>query len=159
MISADYKWTQSKCTKTSIWHFEMLTASCSGNPKLLPEADDFMSLFHRNTSLEMFAETCFLWTSIYFSLFISKQLISINLSAKSETKGSFRFALVCEKHLNQLALWNGSRIWKYNLKSVTILLHHSVRTNWCQSADLFHTWDKYLTCQLCRLSVMALKYA
>lgn len=42
--------------KTRLDSFEMLTASFSGYSSLLPEADDFISLFQRNTSLEVFAE-------------------------------------------------------------------------------------------------------
>lgn len=57
LLHSDCKLMQSKCTKTEIGHFGMLTALCSGCSRLLPEAGDFISLFQRNTSLEVFAET------------------------------------------------------------------------------------------------------
>lgn len=45
--------------------FEMLTASCSGYSRLLPEAGDFISLFQRNTSLKVFAERHMLSVGAY----------------------------------------------------------------------------------------------
>ncbi len=59
------KLMQSKCTKTSIGHFEMLTASRWGYSRLLPEAGDFISLFQRNTSLKVFAERLVLSVGAY----------------------------------------------------------------------------------------------
>lgn len=73
-------------------------------------------------------DTCFLWTSIYISWFISQQLISIDLSGRNETKGSSqRFRIDVWKHLNKLAIENRSRVWKYIFKPVAIMLQHSVR--------------------------------
>lgn len=56
---------QSKCRKTKIGHFEMLSASGSGYSRLLPEAGDFITLFQRNTSLEVFSERYMLSLGAY----------------------------------------------------------------------------------------------